>query len=236
MSQKNIKSFIFISPHPDDAVWSCGGRMAKLIQDNKKVVAVTLFDGDSAIQSKDSWRTIARPGLRRLENQLALKILGAEHVSLKMTDAALRADKNGAPLYASPKALFERRHGEDEETIHTLAEALKCLVGVACEINAPLGFGGHIDHRLAHEAVHLLDHPAVRWYEDFPYHAEPIKDDLTPAWHPVDLTAWITAGLRYRSQVLSFFKDPGEFKRLLTDYAAQRGQESGLEYAERTFQ
>ncbi len=37
---------IFLSPHPDDAVLSCGGWIYQLAQDGERPIVITLFGGD----------------------------------------------------------------------------------------------------------------------------------------------------------------------------------------------
>ncbi len=231
----NSSLHLFISPHPDDAVWSCGGRIAKLIKEKKSAAVLTVFDGESPVPYQEAWRVIARPTLRRLENQAALKLLGALPRSLKLTDAALRLDTSGNFVYKNPDALFTMPLKKEAETIQLLTANLTYLTDTDCEINAPLAFGNHIDHRIVREAVRNLHHPNVLWYEDFPYPLQNMPGNMKPAWHQVDLNAWIASGLRYRSQVISFFETFDKFRQAITDYAAQRGKEKNLAYAQRTW-
>ena len=37
---------IFLSPHPDDAVLSCGGWIYQLAQDGERPIVITIFGGD----------------------------------------------------------------------------------------------------------------------------------------------------------------------------------------------
>jgi len=223
------RTHILLSPHPDDAVWSCGGRIARWCARGDRVCVVTVFD-DGAPAPR-GWRSIADPPRRRLEDAAALDLLGAERLSLGLPDAALRED-DGTPRYESPRRLFGRAHPLDAGLGALVAEEVASLAphGV---VHAPLGLGGHVDHRIVRDAALDLD-ADVEWYEEFPYEGE-APAGIEPAWHEVDLEAWVAAGLCYRSQVRALLGDPAAFEAALTRRAAERGAEAGVAFAERAW-
>lgn len=233
------KKYFFLSPHPDDAVWSCGGRIAKLIKAGNHVTIVTIFDGDPPIKLKyEKWRTIASPALRRVENHSALRMLGAHHISLGFVDAALRT-KNNHPVYPTPEHLLNDLHQDDEALIEKLSSRLQDVLYDDTDniaINAPLGLGGHVDHILLHKAVMQITPKFVIWYEDFPYPFIKPGSNFTPAWKSVNIEDWLNAGLCYRSQIIRFWGNNNAFCLSLKKHAATRGQEKGIAYAERYWQ
>jgi LmbE family N-acetylglucosaminyl deacetylase len=222
---------VVLSPHPDDAVWSCGGRIARSVADGATVLIVTVFDGDVA-EPPRGWRQLADPRTRRQEDAAARGALGVVGRSWGHVDAALRVDRTGAPLYPSPRALFAGLHDLDLGLVDVLAERVAALGDV--ELDAPLGIGGHADHVLVREAVVRARPPRVRWYEEFPYDGA-APDTLVPDWHRVDVCAWLDAALRYRTQVEALLGDEAAFSRALERRARERGEMVGMEHAERTW-
>jgi len=80
-----IKSeIVFVSPHLDDAVLSCGGWIAKLVESGRKVVVVTVFSGGR------------EGGKRKEEDRKALKVLGVKGVCLDVVDAKFRTGEVSA--------------------------------------------------------------------------------------------------------------------------------------------
>lgn len=240
--QGRIPGEIFISPHPDDAVWSCGGRIARLVDADVPVTVITVFDGDPPDPPPaDPWRRIATPQRRRSENATALAELGARPLSVGLVDAALRMCRN-VPEYSDPSQLFPPTPPKTGPMVESLIVTLRRLVPLGIRCNAPLGLGGHIDHLIVRDAVQAAGLAPVLWYEDFPY-ARTVEPDLgrlaagaarrRALQFPVDLDRWIAAGLRYRSQVLALFGSGGRFREELTAHAAAAACGTAFDYAER---
>lgn len=111
-----------IGAHPDDAELCCGGTIAKLTSENKKVVLVDCTKGEMGTRGSDE--------LRLLEAQEAAKILGVnERINLGFRDGFIKIDEEH--LYAMvhtirkyrPKIIlvhpwFERH--PDHENMHRL--------------------------------------------------------------------------------------------------------------------
>ncbi|MES2824110.1 MAG: PIG-L family deacetylase [Pseudomonadota bacterium] len=151
---------LYISPHFDDVVFSCAGKIIADVKNGFRVVVVTVF-------TKSNTQDLAIYEARNAENDEALLILGAEGINLDFLDAPYRH-----PFYNSFRTLLLERHPlDDVEYVSSIGVALNDLCNVISpmEVYAPLAVGSHIDHRLCFEAtVNHLSYP-ITFYEDRPY-------------------------------------------------------------------
>ncbi len=176
---------IYLSPHPDDAVLSCGGTMARQTVAEEAVLVVTIFAGDPDLThlsplAEDLHATWGHPpapyATRRAEDRAAMRHLGAGFLHLGFREAIYRFDAGSAPLYPDEESLFDRPHPADAPLIVRLEAVLRSLV---CGLDpttlyAPLAVGQHVDHQLVSQvASRLLSPPETApdlwYYEDFPY-------------------------------------------------------------------
>jgi LmbE family N-acetylglucosaminyl deacetylase len=229
---------LVISPHPDDAVWSLGGRLAGWSASGLQYTVVTVFDGPCAVarETADPWRQVADPIVRRAENRSALSELGAGHVSLNFTDAALRAS-GGSFRYSRPQRLFGPWHPDDRHLMTEVREALRPLCAAARTVHAPLAAGHHVDHRLTRAAVETLTPANTIWYEDFPYRLRS-RDHagLRPRVESVEraeMDRWLVAAAHYTSQVRALFENVGNLRKELLARACEHAGATGLKYADR---
>lgn len=151
---------LYISPHFDDAVFSCAGKIIENVKNGDRVVVATVFTGCSDMHSEDCAK-------RSLENNKALEILGAEGFCLAYRDAPFRQT-----FYHSFQHIVLERHPRDDENfVRSIGASLNQL----CKrihphyIYSPLGVGTHIDHRLTFEAVTQHLNAPIIYYEDRPY-------------------------------------------------------------------
>jgi LmbE family N-acetylglucosaminyl deacetylase len=151
---------LFLSPHLDDAILSCAGRIQRHVAHAERVVLLTAF---SHADPEDA----AGWAARRREDETAAARLGAEPRWLGLPDAPFRD-----PAYAgftpdvltSPHAPGDTRWRERlMALLRAEVEALRPFV-----VYAPLGVGDHVDHRLVLEAAAGLE-PRPCCYEDHPY-------------------------------------------------------------------
>lgn len=170
---------IYLSPHFDDAVLSCGGMIAGQTARNQQVLVFTICSGiPSATQPFSAFAHYLHttwnlePGhviqSRLEEDHAAMKCLGAEGFYAGFLDAIYRHPQ----AYVDDETLFGRIAAED-----TLARDLSAmLIGCACKFPtatwyAPLGIGHHVDHCGTYHAARRLLETGVSmvFYEDFPY-------------------------------------------------------------------
>ena len=176
---------VFLSPHLDDAVLSCGGTISRLTAAGEPVWVVTVFAGDPdldqlsdfARETHAAWGNRLAPyARRRAEDQEAVAQLGALPVHLEFLDAIYRTDAGGVPIYTSNQVLFGPPQTADAPVMDRLEAALRALISRLdpTALYAPLGVGRHVDHQIVTQvALRLLSPPETAprlWlYEDFPY-------------------------------------------------------------------
>jgi LmbE family N-acetylglucosaminyl deacetylase len=246
---------IYLSPHLDDAVLSCGGMIYRQAQSGQPVAVITLFAGSPpaghrlspfAESFHERWQSSAPPGpdfsdppaVRRAEDVRAFATLSPaiRAIHLPLLDCIYRIDPaSGVALYASEEALFGVvKPGDPAPT--TLRDAPPLPPDAI--LYAPLSVGGHVDHRVVRSAVAGWDVPPrqVRYYTDYPYAARPgaleavIGDGA--GWEsviiPLDeeaLAAKIEAVSQHASQIRTFWVDADSMAAALRDYTHQVGGE-----------
>ncbi len=171
---------LYLSPHLDDVVLSCGGLIRKQTLAGERVLVVTLFAGVPSYEHLSPFGRFLHltvgnhpdlVGLRRLEDQAAVRSLGGDFLHLEFLDAIYRQDAGF--LYKSERALFGSLHPKDEPLKRELLPLLERIAerfGTP-PIYAPLAAGHHVDHQIARRAADSLrrrGYPVV-YYEDFPY-------------------------------------------------------------------
>jgi LmbE family N-acetylglucosaminyl deacetylase len=123
---------LFVSPHADDVAFSSPARVFWEVGRGQRVLVLALFEQD-----------VTAAGVA------ALEALGADFAAAGLEPARTRLPSDSFGTLA-----FGR--GPDDE--EWLVRAARLLADVeplvrARQVYAPLGVGGHIDHRLAHEAA-----------------------------------------------------------------------------------
>lgn len=225
---------IYLSPHLDDAVLSCGGAIHRQAAAGEPVLVVTIFAGEYtgaglsafAQEQHDYWGNPPRPlALRRAEDWAALRRLGAEAQHLDHLDAVYRAGSDGRWLYTDVDQLFGAVHPADLDSAEGSRALAKQLAGLVplqpqATIYAPLGVGNHVDHQIVHAAARRLLAMGHRlaFYEEAPYVASPgaLEAALETAgaggWSsqviplsPADLAAKVSALAYYRTQLAVLF-------------------------------
>jgi LmbE family N-acetylglucosaminyl deacetylase len=176
-----IRHRIYLSPHLDDAVLSCGGRIWQQVQAGEQVLIVTIFAGAPLPDKPLSpfaqalhalWGLVDATTARREEDAAALALLGAETAYWPYADCIYRQMPDGSSPYASEEALFGEVHPSDEALTAELAGRFRALAQErAVTIYAPLAVGCHVDHQVVHRAVDGL--AGVTYYEDYPYAEKP---------------------------------------------------------------
>jgi LmbE family N-acetylglucosaminyl deacetylase len=229
---------VYIAPHLDDAVLSCGGQIAQHAAAGARVLVVTICAGSPkagaaltpyAEHLERTYGLGADPTAgRRQEDAHALALLGCDGLHLDQLDAPYRLAAYGAraAVFAPPVA--------DDPLGPTTLQILDQLRAqqAGALLYLPLGVGSHVDHLVVCEAG-LIAHEQggnIVWYEDAPYAVEPDLvaqrlDMLGELFEPevvrIDsmLQRKLEAISMYRSQVGKLFKER-PMEQVMTAYAS----------------
>jgi LmbE family N-acetylglucosaminyl deacetylase len=227
---------MYISPHLDDAVFSCGGIIYEQSLRGDEIVVVTVcartpkgsFSSKYVQEFHKRWGTgESAMAIRKEEDRRACSLMGARVLHLPILDAIYRTNDEGEHYYASDEAIFGEIHPEEVDLIGEIAQLLAAECANASEIYAPAGYGGHVDHRLTRKAVDRLGRDY--WlYRDFPYAARGGKlppDLRTPEvaerlvhLNQDEMAQWAEAVLEYRSQLSTFWSDPSKVEDELRSF------------------
>ena len=242
---------LYLSPHLDDAVMSCGGIIHQQATGKDQVQVITVFAGEYeggdlspfALVQHGYWGDPPHPmPLRRAEDTAALALLGADARHLDYLDAVYRATPDGKWLYDDEEALWERVSAADPmagDWTGALADRLESLLAAQEQtlIYAPLGIGHHVDHQIVHAAARMLMARGywLVFYEDYPYAQTPGATEQAVAvacaeeWQvdivalsPGDLAAKVSALSYYRSQMYVLFGGIEKMPNRVWAFAASR--------------
>lgn len=242
---------VYLSPHLDDAVLSCGGAIAWHESSGARSLVVTLCtvappaDGpfsDLAHEFHAEWGlSPAEVVTARLhEDDLAMEWLGVDYLHAGMLDALYRHPA----AYNSRAALFGTPAADDP-----LGDALLSLITTLRQrmpdatFYAPLGVGMHVDHQLTYAAALATGGESVAWYEDIPYALQPdvlqhrldaLHAPFVPSIINIDatLTRKIRAIAAYESQLVALFGGRADMEQQVRAYAEDLRPEVGT-YGER---
>ncbi len=218
-----------LSPHLDDAVFSCGGVLALLGDAGWQTVMATLFTRSvvpaqgfalACQLDKGLAPDVDYMALRRAEDAAAAAILGV--TTLRWLDL-LEAPHRG---YESAPALFAGYAAADAVAA-PLAQAMAALQAEFAPdlVLLPQGLGNHVDHRRVIDAARAV-FPADRIaaYRDTPY---AMRHPHPPAGVPVPiglaLDRKLAASVAYASQVGFQFGGAGQAAEALRTFALAEG-------------
>ena len=166
---------VYFSPHLDDAVLSCGGRIAEQTGAGQPVLVVTVFAGRGrdATRPPPEFAPFQDIRARRREDRRALDVVGANHLWLEFPDAIGRHRR-----YAS-LAGITAPVGQREASLRAeIAQHVVRIAGrwPAATLYFPLGVGNHVDHQIVSESGFDLRRSnsgrgrhEIVFYEDIPY-------------------------------------------------------------------
>jgi O-antigen/teichoic acid export membrane protein/LmbE family N-acetylglucosaminyl deacetylase len=208
--------YLFVSPHLDDCVLSCGALLAALGPRHQVTVA-TLFTAAAPGPVSLSARRYLRQcraqdaealyQLRRDEDRDIMAELGVEAVHLGMVEALFRRQEHVTPArMLAGRCLPElvltyptyRHHvtagvpsRHDEPISRRAADEIMGLVASRRPgtVLLPLGLGAHVDHLIARSVGERCPELAV-YYADFPYSTRYAADGAFVLEHglvPIDL-------------------------------------------------
>jgi len=201
---------VIISPHLDDAVFSCGGWMTQLLREGP-VLVLNVFTGylgnlkiHGAVLGEE----------RYLEEAAAAEFMGFESRSLGELDAPFRRH-----AYRQLGNIFRPPVAEDLQWLPSLRERIIGELGKIDfqQLLVPLGIGWHVDHVVTHMVFDEWTEPdKLLYYEDASYccipHATRYRlDDIATyvvptndhSLLPVNETrAWFQASMAYKKTAL----------------------------------
>ncbi|HDQ72008.1 MAG TPA: PIG-L family deacetylase [Chloroflexi bacterium] len=242
---------IYLSPHLDDAVLSCGGRIWQQARAGEPVLVVTVFAGAPengaslsafARQLHARWETPSGAvERRREEDRAALAILGADGVYWDYPECIYRRGVDARFLYDSEDSLWGPVDPGEGDLANTLARQIERLpVGAGRALYGPLGVGGHVDHQIVRRALASARlSSGVVYYEDYPYAAqdeavreavgETLEDEPVRwraervALSEEAMRAKVAAIAQYRSQLSTFWTSETEMESAIRAFAVQAG-------------
>jgi hypothetical protein len=172
---------VVLSPHLDDAIFSCGALLGQLAEGHRVVVVSVFTEAGGPPFSVAARRALRELGVggapelfgrRRAEDLAVLEELGVEAVHLGFADALFRVSGRGRPAYRTFR--FDAARGRVARCDAGLADEVGARFGRIARgcgarvVLAPLGVGRHVDHLIGRRAAGVAGLPVV-YYSDFPY-------------------------------------------------------------------
>ncbi len=225
---------LFLSPHLDDAVLSCGGMIHRLVRQGAPVSIMTVMAGDPPHDLPDTpivrdlherWRAGENPvAARRWEDIEASRVLEARIEHRDYRDCVYRTHK-GRALYPDEESLFGEVHPDDDlpRALNIEADMFTAVHPNLEAIYVPLGVGHHVDHQIIRDwGLTIHQHApqlALKFYEEYPYTRE--RSAVRDAFNTLtgiectaetqiltggDIAAKIRAIACHRSQINTFWE------------------------------
>lgn len=218
------------------------GQLAARVRRGERVLVATLAAGDPVLPLPPlaralhaEWKLDNSCAARREEDRRACNRLGADSLHESLPDAMYRRHPaTGEPLYPDLSAVYGRPHPEDAARAEW-TEAIRRLPA-AEEVVAPLGAGGHVDHRLVRLAAEAVHGDALLYYEDYPYAGKwrAVRREAWPPWRwrarrialsPEDVEDRLAATAAYVSQTAMLFAGAGNLDAHVRRYVRRVGGE-----------
>ncbi len=228
--------WIFLSPHLDDAVLSCGGLIVEQLRAGKQIEIWTICAGNPppgeltpfATSLHARWETGPDAMLvRRKEDKEACRILGVKSRHMDIPDCIYRRLPNGEPVIHEEADLNKPLNAGEQSLVARLAQTLSGALPEDVPLVCPLTVGGHVDHRLTRAAAEVLQRP-IWFYADYPYIANDmaqLSSFVENNWRaflqwitPDSLSIWQEAIGAYTSQISTFWGSPVEMKNAIEKY------------------
>ncbi|AIQ12899.1 PIG-L deacetylase family protein [Paenibacillus durus] len=249
---------LFISAHLDDAILSCGDYIDALVQKDYQVTIATVFTGMGTelsmlarILHKKFGLGMDTMDVRRQEDTLAAKALGASVLHLNLLECIYRKNKDGSPVYSKLNELFNTEWRTEHQVMEEIVSALSEQIQFEnyAGVYVPLGIGRHIDHCLVRQSAERCGLSAgngtgwpahLMYYEDLPYLC--FNNDLT--WRTElaaglsersvklgrsNLKAKLNAALKYSSQISLLWTSRFSMLRQMAEHARGAARQSKRE-------
>ena len=218
-----LMRYIYLSPHLDDAVLSCGGI---ILNQRKAGIPVEIWNWMCGIPADDlPLSDLARSvhaeweldsvkevyAARLAEDRQAAARVDAAVRNFNFLDCIYRRTEDGAILY--PDEIFVPPHVNDDALVSEIAAQINGNLRPGDVLVAPLGIGKHPDHVIVRRAAEQTGHPLC-YYADIPYtiwypdqfaeHTARFVSELMPV-STEELAGWQDAVAAYASQMMPLF-------------------------------
>lgn len=234
------KKWIYLSPHFDDAVLSCGGLIYQQIQAGDVVQIWTVMGSQPdasqvlppfAQALHAEWQTdLDTVAQRQKEDIAACEVLGATYKHLQWHDVIYRRHETGEPVVNGKDDLFAG--ASEPALVDQIGAYLLQKVPARCRLISPLAIGNHVDHCTVVAAVdkttlphwHYVDYPYIAG--DFQAQAGLLNGSLKRISKTIGengLKAWLDAISCYTSQLRTFWRDDPEMILAIANYQAGGG-------------
>jgi LmbE family N-acetylglucosaminyl deacetylase len=236
---------IYLSPHLDDVVLSCGGQIFQQTAVHKTILIVTIMAGDPpyaelsefAQGQHQRWQLLTEAtAQRRAEDVAACRLIGADHTHWQIPDCIYRHNpQTGKSFYNSDDEIFGAVQPIEGSLVVELAQKLAQLPPHQ-QLFVPLTLGNHVDHQLTRLAAERCFGDGLFYYEDYPYvqrlggvdsviraniNWQPQTIPLTP----LAIQTKIEAIAAYASQIDNLFGDMRQMAHLVSRHSQQTGGE-----------
>ncbi len=157
-----MKRVLVVSPHRDDAAFSCAIAIRFLVPHCSVTVANFFTISRYAPFGQQTGADVTR--LRLREDEAFAQLSGVVLHDLDLTDAPERLQ-----IDVSAIATVQPFDARDREPLERVRQHVSDFD--ADLILLPLALGDHIDHRIAQSGTLSIRQPALAFYEDLPYAA-----------------------------------------------------------------
>lgn len=189
----NKKPIYFISPHLDDAIFSCGDLISYLAKKTTVYIVTIFTDAGVGPYSYSAKIHVKRCGFkdikklfyaRKMEDISAMEKLGVEFKHLGLIEAQLRKNPkmkyfqrlmtNIIPEAAHVYPVYRwhvingKISHKDLKTLDLVIKKLKSLIGNDSFVFCPLAVGNHVDHVIVRNCCIEAFKNVILW-SDFPY-------------------------------------------------------------------
>lgn len=231
--------WIYISPHFDDAILSCGGLIADQTRDGIPVEIWTICAGEApdgplskfARKTHKDWGTgnaAETVIIRKEEDREAARHVGAAILHFHFPDCIYRRDSNKSLLY--PSSIVNPWNPVERNLYKDIAAFIKEHLQQGDILVCPLAIGSHVDHIIVRHALESLD-ISLLYYADIPYllnrpnSLQSVIAGLMEKTYPVSAQgfhAWIEGISAYKSQVGGLFKTKRRMHIAISHYWESR--------------
>ncbi len=238
--------WIYLSPHFDDAILSCGGLIWQQARSRGRVEVWTVCAGEPppgpltpfAQELHARWGSGPSPvAVRRGEDEIACQAVGAARRCFTLPDCIYRRlPDSGEPVVTQDDDLWRPLNPGEYSLVREVREWIRQELddvvdadpGSKIYLVSPMTVGSHMDHRLVRRAAEELGVP-LWYYADFPYSVRTAFDPHhwlggrcrphARRLTPAAVVAWQAGVWAYTSQISTFWGSSEEMRLAIASYA-----------------